>query len=198
MCLWGALCFLAYYSSVLFSWMPGFLLMFHVSSSFSIVTAVTVLATPCSIFSSFSSGPTEPPSHQRFMIFQRRDRKSLSFLSCCNMTSWVTEVESLDCSVFPNLIKQSSACCFTIISSQGPVYTASRIEKERISIIDDELCSEKLCVPCEHQDLVSTLKSWQLATTYLRINSLTKISQASCKQTFSGSPQWSLNTLRWR
>lgn len=94
---------------------------------------------------------------------------------------------------FPQL-NQFSACLLTVISSQGPVYIASRMEKERISIIAIELCSETLCVPFQHQDLVSTLNSWQLAITYLGISSLTKIGQAPCKQTLSGSPQWFLNT----
>lgn len=100
------------------SWTPGYLLMLHISSipgwaPSLVVTAGTsitpVLPILCNTFSSFSSGLTEHPSHQRFMIFHRRDKKSLSFLSCCSVASWVTKAESLDYSIFPNLISVQHA-----------------------------------------------------------------------------------------
>lgn len=121
MCFWGTLhCFASHYcySSVLLSWTPGYLLMLHISSipgwaPSLVVTAGTsitpVLPILCNTFSSFSSGLTEHPSHQRFMIFHRRDKKSLSFLSCCSVASWVTKAESLDYSIFPNLISVQHA-----------------------------------------------------------------------------------------
>lgn len=146
-----------------------------------------LLAIRCNIFSSFSTGPIAHPSYQSCMIFHGRARKSLSFLLCCNMISRVTKDRSLGCNVFPSLIKQHSVCWLAIISLQGHGYIASRIGKEHISILAIELCSETLSVPFEHQNLASTLNSWLLAIFYLKINSLTEISHAPCKQALNGS-----------
>ena len=59
----------------------------------------------------------------------------------------------LECS--PQFNQIALVCLLTIIFSQGPGYAASRIGKEHISIIANELFSETLSVSSEHQDLVS-------------------------------------------
>lgn len=118
---WGVLCCFArhnYHSLGHFSWTLSFLLMLHmITRSLQGVLPLIVMAgTSIALFIGYSvwnvlqlfQGPHWPPSHQSSIIFHGRARRSLSFLLCCNMTSWNLKDKTLGCNVFPSLIKHLS------------------------------------------------------------------------------------------
>lgn len=117
----GVLCCFArrnYHSLGHFSWTLSFLLMLHlITRSLSGVLPLIVMAgtsivlfSGCSVWNVLQlfQGPQWPPSHQSCITIHGRARRSLSFLLCCNMTSWNLKDKILGCNVFPSLIKHLS------------------------------------------------------------------------------------------